>query len=165
MRLSCSPYHYKDRAVILGDSSHTMPPFYGQGLNCGWEDVRVLHELLQKHDLATALEAYSQDRHADLLAIQELALNNYTEMSTRVIDPFYRLRKAVDGLLARSLGEDRWCPLYIMVTFKDKTRYSVAKQREQWQAGIVDTVVKSVVSGGVVGAGIAGWFLYKRYNR
>ena len=85
------PYHYKDRAVILGDSAHSMVPFYGQGLNCGLEDVRVLHILLRdagvdptarppdgQEDtaLASALARYSASRHEDLVAACELAMDN-----------------------------------------------------------------------------------------
>ncbi len=85
------PYHYKGRAIILGDAAHSMVPFYGQGLNCGLEDVRVLTALL--HDagvdprtvrepddfdlrLAGALSRYSATRHEDLIAINDLAMDN-----------------------------------------------------------------------------------------
>ena len=90
-RGQAKPYHYKDRAVILGDAAHSMVPFYGQGLNCGLEDVRVLHILLRdvgvdptartldgQEDpaLARALSRYSETRHEDLVAACELAMDN-----------------------------------------------------------------------------------------
>jgi len=68
-----------------------MVPFYGQGLNCGFEDVRVLTALLQEAAvdptngrdpevfdlrLAGALSRYSESRHEDLVAINDLAMNN-----------------------------------------------------------------------------------------
>ena len=77
--------------VILGDSAHAMVPFYGQGLNCGLEDVRVLDTLLREAQvdataqvpegqedgrLATALARYSESRHEDLVAISDLAMDN-----------------------------------------------------------------------------------------
>jgi kynurenine 3-monooxygenase len=85
-----NPYHYKDRAVILGDAAHAMVPFYGQGLNCGLEDVRILTALLHEGGvdptvrdseafdlrLARALSRYSESRHEDLIAINDLAMNN-----------------------------------------------------------------------------------------
>ena len=85
------PYHYKDRAIILGDAAHSMVPFYGQGLNCGLEDVRVLTALLHEEGvrpttvqdpddfdlrLARALSRYSESRHEDLIAINDLAMDN-----------------------------------------------------------------------------------------
>lgn len=71
-----------------------MVPFYGQGLNCGLEDVRVLGCMLQKHNVSSvkasdangssegddaltkALSEYSEIRGADLEAICELAMEN-----------------------------------------------------------------------------------------
>jgi kynurenine 3-monooxygenase len=89
------PYHYKDRVILLGDAAHSMAPFYGQGLNCGLEDVRILDILLREEgveplasstnsasrsqvdeQLAKALSRYSDIRHEDLVAICDLAMDN-----------------------------------------------------------------------------------------
>ena len=76
--------------IVLGDAAHSMVPFYGQGLNCGLEDVRILSALLDaegvtsalpisnSHDrrLSDALQRYTDTRHADLIAICDLAMDN-----------------------------------------------------------------------------------------
>lgn len=93
--MQANPYHYKDRVIILGDAAHSMVPFYGQGLNCGLEDVRILTSIMLSHnvegtvaldqdshgewvdgDLAAALGDYSKTRHEDLVAICDLAMQN-----------------------------------------------------------------------------------------
>lgn len=67
-----------------------MVPFFGQGLNCGLEDVRILSTLLNEegvhgytnhqptvdNQLSRALDRYSDSRHEDLVAICDLAMNN-----------------------------------------------------------------------------------------
>ena len=84
------PYHYRDRAILLGDAAHSMVPFFGQGLNCGLEDVRILTTLLDAESvtsvppiynsddrrLSDALQAYTDTRHEDLIAICDLAMDN-----------------------------------------------------------------------------------------
>ncbi|KAJ1310429.1 hypothetical protein OPQ81_007162 [Rhizoctonia solani] len=114
--VKANPYHYKDRAIIIGDAAHAMTPFYGQGLNCGLEDVRVLMNTLlsfgvssttsaieapsEDKRLSQALAYYSEHRHQDLVAICDLAMGNYVEMRHSVTTPIYRLRKWIDGALA-----------------------------------------------------------------
>ncbi|KZT11222.1 FAD/NAD(P)-binding domain-containing protein [Laetiporus sulphureus 93-53] len=113
MTVKAEPYHYKDRAIILGDAAHAMVPFYGQGLNCGLEDVRVLDILLRAEGvdaatrvpdgeddcLAKALARYSESRHEDLVSICELAMDNYVEMRHDVVTLGYLLCKAFDNIL------------------------------------------------------------------
>ncbi|KAK7691164.1 hypothetical protein QCA50_006267 [Cerrena zonata] len=112
--IKAKPYHYKDHAIILGDAAHAMVPFYGQGLNCGLQDVHVLAHLLKTHGvdptfrpaagdedlrLAKALQAYSDTRHDDLVSIGEFAMNNYIEMRATLTKPSFYIRKAIDNLL------------------------------------------------------------------
>ncbi|TFK42673.1 FAD/NAD(P)-binding domain-containing protein [Crucibulum laeve] len=113
-----NPYHYEDRVIILGDAAHSMVPFYGQGLNCGLEDVRILSVLLAEEGvqsdnslsyidtknaidpaLARALERYSATRHDDLVAICKLAMDNYVEMRHSVITMPYLVKKTLDNVL------------------------------------------------------------------
>ncbi|EUC66128.1 kynurenine 3-monooxygenase, putative, partial [Rhizoctonia solani AG-3 Rhs1AP] len=134
--VKANPYHYKDRAVIIGDAAHAMTPFYGQGLNCGLEDVRVLMNTLlsfgvsstvsateapsEDIQLSQALAYYSEHRHQDLVAICDLAMGNYVEMRHSVTTPIYRLRKWIDETLAGFASSLPWqslVPILAQTTF------------------------------------------------
>ncbi|RKP40140.1 hypothetical protein BJ085DRAFT_43701 [Dimargaris cristalligena] len=132
MSVKCHPYHYEDKMVIIGDAAHSMVPFYGQGMNCGFEDVEVLFSILDQHDvvakttgdgdcdrdgdLAQALAEYTEVRHRDAVAICDLAMVNYIEMRSLVTSRRYLLRKTIEGYLHRWFP--RWVvPLYTMVSF------------------------------------------------
>ncbi|PWN46410.1 FAD/NAD(P)-binding domain-containing protein, partial [Ceraceosorus guamensis] len=135
--VKAKPYHYADKAIFIGDAAHAMLPFYGQGLNCGFEDVRVLLQLIDKHSSRQRNGAdYSNTRHDDLVAICELAKNNYKEMSSKVISRTYLLRKALDTVLMSILPRSIWSSLYSMVTFSNLP-YSQARDRERRQAKVV----------------------------
>ena len=47
--IKCSPWHVEGRALLLGDAAHAIVPFFGQGINCGFEDCTCLVELLDRH--------------------------------------------------------------------------------------------------------------------
>ena len=173
--IKCSPYHFNSSAIILGDAAHAMVPFYGQGMNAGLEDVRVLFDHIDQYipsrnlDLsaqqldylrAQALTSYTNNRHVDALAINDLALRNYQEMRSDVRSPIYLFRKFVEERLyayAPSLG---WATQYSRVSFSNM-RYSEVERQAQWQArGLITTLGVSI--GGL--AGLVGWLIWK-WNR
>ncbi|SCU95386.1 LAME_0F11958g1_1 [Lachancea meyersii CBS 8951] len=139
MCVECKPYHVdQGRAIILGDAAHSMVPFYGQGMNCGFEDVKVLMRLLDAHpqDRAAVFAEYSLNRHEDLVSIIKLAKDNYKEMSHGVTSRLYLIRKKLDTLLGKWL-KDKWLPLYTMVSFKADIPYHKAILTEQRQKRIL----------------------------
>ncbi|XP_065655963.1 kynurenine 3-monooxygenase [Hydra vulgaris] len=141
------PYHYSDKVVILGDAAHATVPFYGQGMNCGFEDCLVLHEILDKTlDFKTGLEAYSKYRNPDAEALIDLSLYNYMELRAHVNSVWFTLRKKVDSFL-QFLFPNTWIPLYSMVTFT-RLRYHHVVERSKKQ----DMIVKWVVTGICVSA-------------
>lgn len=159
LSISCSQYHFKDKCLIIGDAAHAMVPFYGQGMNCGFEDVRVLLKLLEE-DEASAFERYSEVRHEDLTAIVELAKENYKEMSHKVTSKLFLLRKKVDFLLTYYF-RDKWIPLYTMVTFRTDISYSQAVARVERQ----DQILK-ILQTGVIGISFfAGWKAWRIFSK
>lgn len=108
-------------------------------MNCGFEDVLVLHEIFTKHSKAASptptqlseiLAEYTATRKPDAHAICDLAFNNYIEMRSSVVKRGYLLRKWVDGWLYYMFPS--WVPLYTMVSFT-RIRYSHAVEREARQ--------------------------------
>ena len=120
-----------------------MVPFYGQGMNAGFEDIRVLFEqflLSSDHytSLKSRLAAYSSTRVIDAHSITHLALSNYTEMSSSVISRRYLYRKQIEELLYKHFQWLGIVPLYTLVTFSPHVRYSQAQQRYEFQGRLFD---------------------------
>ncbi|KAF2691919.1 kynurenine 3-monooxygenase [Lentithecium fluviatile CBS 122367] len=154
--IKCSPYHFASSGVIVGDAAHAMVPFYGQGMNAGLEDVRVLFEFLDKYplDRARALKAYSEQRTPDAQTINDLALRNYQEMASDVKKPLYLFRKWLEETLDLYLPSAGWATQYSRVTFSNM-RYSEVQRRAQMQARILNGVVGFTLAA-FVGSGF--WF-------
>ncbi|KAF2031306.1 FAD/NAD(P)-binding domain-containing protein [Setomelanomma holmii] len=140
--IKCSPYHYGASGVIIGDAAHAMVPFYGQGMNAGLEDVRVLFEHLDAYpnDQAKALSEYSRQRTPDAHTINDLALGNYREMASDVKKPLYLLRKWTEEKLYIYVPSAGWATQYSRVTFSNM-RYAEVQKAAHRQAMILNGVV------------------------
>jgi len=140
--IKCYPW-VKNKTLLLGDAAHAIVPFYGQGMNAGFEDCRVLNELLDTFhdDWAIALPHFQQLRKPDADAIAQLALDNFIEMRDLVGDADFLLRKKIEARL-HELFPDKWIPLYSMVTFYDNIRYSEAYSKGRQQKKIMDEIMK-----------------------
>ncbi|HEY3430801.1 MAG TPA: NAD(P)/FAD-dependent oxidoreductase [Cyclobacteriaceae bacterium] len=141
--VKCYPW-VRNNTLLIGDAAHAIVPFFGQGMNAGFEDCRILNELLDKHhdDWSAVLPAFQESRKPDTDAIAQLALDNFIEMRDLVADADFLLRKKIEAKL-HELFPDKWIPLYSMVTFYDTTRYSHAYQTGQRQKKIMDEVMKT----------------------
>jgi len=138
--VKCYPWVRKN-CVLIGDASHAIVPFYGQGMNAGFEDCFVLNKLLDKFNdnWDKTLKAYQQLRKEDGDAITDLALNNFIEMRDLVADDKFLLQKKIERHL-QDAYPDKWLPLYSMVTFSD-LRYSEALEIGEKQQAIMDEVM------------------------
>ncbi|MCK0158458.1 FAD-dependent monooxygenase [Cellulophaga sp. F20128] len=119
--MKCYPWTYWDKAALVGDSAHAVVPFYGQGMNAGFEDIFVLTNLLVKHkdDWATAFEEYQKERKPNADAIAELSYRNFMEMSSKTANAAFLLQKKIEKKFA-SEHPDKWKPVYSRVTFSNK---------------------------------------------
>jgi kynurenine 3-monooxygenase len=136
--VKCYPWVREDKFALIGDAAHAIVPFFGQGMNCGFEDCSVLNGLMEKHgdDWTTILSVYQQLRKPDADAIADLALNNFVEMRDKVADPKFLLQKKIEAKL-HAKYPDKWIPAYSQVTFSPHIRYSEALRNGQKQEAIM----------------------------
>ena len=140
--IRCSPW-VKGRTALIGDAAHAIVPFYGQGMNAGFEDCFVLDDLIEQFGTINEemLAYYENLRKPDADAIADLALYNFIEMRDKVADPKFILQKKIEKKLHEQYP-DKWMPLYSMVTFSD-LRYSEALAQGMKQQAIMDEVLAS----------------------
>ena len=138
----CFPWRYQDKVLMLGDAAHAIVPFYGQGMNCGFEDCVVLNELMEKHgdNWDLIFEEFQNLRKPDADAIAELALANFIEMRDRVGNPSFLLQKKIEAWFNEKYPE-KWIPLYSMVTYSPHIRYSEALRIGNKQEAIMQSVM------------------------
>lgn len=141
--IRCTPW-VKNRTLLIGDAAHGIVPFYGQGMNAGFEDCAVLNQLLDrfKDDWTQVAPEYQRLRKADADAIAQLALDNFVEMRDLVADPEFLLRKKIEARLHEAYPT-QWIPLYSMVAFHEEIRYSEAWEMGKRQKAIMDKVMAS----------------------
>jgi kynurenine 3-monooxygenase len=138
--IRCYPWTH-GKAALMGDAAHATVPFYGQGMNCGFEDCTVMWDLMKKHNENWDLifEEYQQLRKPDGDGVQDLSLHNYHVMRDFVADPRFLLQKKIEAHFSEKYP-DKWMPLYSQVTFSH-IRYSDAWKTGQKQDAIMKKVM------------------------
>ena len=137
----CFPWTWKDKVVLMGDAAHAIVPFYGQGMNAGFEDCTIFNQLLESSDgdWNKLLRSYEKSRKPNGDAIAQLALNNFIEMRDLVGDPKFLLQKKIEARFNQKYPE-KWMPLYSMVTFSH-TPYHDALSNGKHQEKIMREVM------------------------
>jgi kynurenine 3-monooxygenase len=144
--LYCDRWQVEGRVLLLGDAAHAIVPFHGQGLNCGFEDCRLLDRLLSGAAQSDARERtaiflrFERERRPDTAAIAAMALENYQEMRDAVRSPQFARRQALAAALERSFP-GRFIPRYSMVMFHPEIAYAEAQRRGAAQQRVLDTLV------------------------
>ncbi len=116
----CSPWQRSGKTLLLGDAAHAIVPFYGQGMNAGFEDCRIFDETVDatEGDIGAAIEQFAANRIPAANAIADLALENFIEMRDSVADPMFLLRKKVEHAMHRHDPEG-YMPLYNLISFSN----------------------------------------------
>ena len=140
--VKCLPWIREDYFLLIGDAAHAIVPFFGQGMNAGFEDCTVLNGLLDEYadDWAKVLPRFQELRKPDADAIADLAVNNFTEMRSRTADPKFLLQKKIEARL-HQMHPQRWIPAYSQVTFSPQIRYSEALKNSSLQEKIMQEIM------------------------
>jgi kynurenine 3-monooxygenase len=140
--VKCFPWTFDNKIGLIGDAAHAIVPFYGQGMNCGFEDCVVLNELIEKHNhnWDSIFPEYQNLRKPDGDAIADLAIANFVEMRDKTADPKFLLQKKIEAKFSQN-HPDKWIPLYTMVTYSPNIRYSTALKEGIKQQAIMDEIM------------------------
>jgi len=136
----CSGWQAAGTVLLLGDAAHAIVPFHGQGLNCGFEDCRMLDVMLAGDAEAAVLAAFERMRRPDTDAIASMALENYVEMRDGVRAALFAQRKRLAAQLEREFP-GRFIPRYSMVMFHPEIAYAEAQRRGAQQERVLDQLV------------------------
>ena len=138
-------WHAGDGALLLGDAAHAIVPFFGQGMNCGFEDCEVLDELLAGSGArAEVFARFEELRRTDADAIADMAVENFVEMRASTADPRFLLEKEIEKRLLTELPGE-FVSRYALVTFS-RTPYRTAYKAGRIAQGIVSQLAEGVGS-------------------
>ena len=139
--MKCYPWTYEDKVALIGDACHAIVPFYGQGMNAGFEDITVLYEMMQLYgdDWKMIFSEYQKSRKPNADAIAELSYRNFMEMSSRTADAKFLLQKKIEKRFSEKYPKE-WEPLYSRVTFSHRP-YTEALAIGQKQKEIMDAIM------------------------
>jgi kynurenine 3-monooxygenase len=136
------PWSFNRKVGLIGDAAHAIVPFYGQGMNCGFEDCAEIDALISScnHDWDRIFPAYENARKPNGDAIAELSKRNFVEMSDLSGDPAFQLRKKIEAKFS-DLHPELWTPLYSMVTFSPDVPYAEALRVGDEQNRVMDKIM------------------------
>lgn len=139
--MKCFPWTFEDKVALIGDACHAIVPFYGHGMNAGFEDITILNQLIQEHgdNWERIFKEYETSRKPNTDAIAELSYRNFMEMSSKVADAKFLLQKKIEKRFSEK-HPDKWQPLYSRVTFSYRP-YAEALAIGDSQKAIMDQVM------------------------
>ena len=141
--VKCYPWAYKGNTLLLGDSSHAIVPFYGQGMNASFEDVFVFDSVLNQFegDWATVFSEFQKQRKIDADAIADLAIDNYYEMRDHVANPLFKEKRIVEMGLEKFFPTEYFSK-YSLVTFNEYIGYHEAMTKGRAQDKVLLKMVE-----------------------
>jgi kynurenine 3-monooxygenase len=113
----CTNWTFQNSVCLMGDAAHAIVPFFGQGMNSGFEDCSELLKILDSQSTWDDIfQTFNQKQRPNAEAIADMAIENWIEMSEKVADPKFLLRKKIESVLERQFPE-LFKSRYGMVTY------------------------------------------------
>jgi kynurenine 3-monooxygenase len=137
----CSSWK-KQNTILIGDACHATVPFYGQGMNAGFEDCFLLNNWInENHNLSdNNIADFLSKRYLNTSAMQDLSMANFIEMQSKTANQQFLLQKKIEEWFSNKHPE-KWMPLYSMVTFSSLDYYE-AMQKGMVQDKIMQDVMR-----------------------
>lgn len=140
--IRCNPWVHKKFALI-GDAAHAIIPFYGQGMNCSFEDVSEIDEIIETNypDWDKIFKLYQESRIINSNAIADLACKNFVEMRDLVGQPAFMHFKHIE----KDLGDhypDKFKSQYSLVSFSTEP-YSYALAQGFKNEALINYIIEN----------------------
>jgi len=129
----CYPWQAHGKVCIMGDAAPAIVPFYGQGMNSTFEDVRVFDEIHTEHqgDWTKVFKTFEDARVHNTNAIADLAIDNFYEMQDKVDDIPFIKKRGLEMKLEQTYVD--YYSKYSLVTFRPELPYEEAMKRGRAQ--------------------------------
>eukprot|EP01084_Bolivina_argentea_P091526 164762_1 len=125
--VNLNKWNYKNKILLLGDAAHAIVPFYGQGMNAGFEDCLILYNMLKEKleksnnglndmNIEKIFTEFSDHRQPSVWALSKLSLQNYVEMRSLTAKQWFIYKKKLEKML-NWYAPSLWKPIYSMVAF------------------------------------------------
>ncbi|MCU0240738.1 MAG: FAD-dependent monooxygenase [Pyrinomonadaceae bacterium] len=142
----CFPWNIEGKSLLIGDAAHAIVPFYGQGMNCSFEDCRILNQMIsaESNNWEKIFDEFTKMRKPNADAIADLAVENFYEMRDAVADETFQKKRELETKLEQTFPE--YFSKYSMVTFQADLPYSIAKEKGNAQDKLLMEICAKVES-------------------
>ncbi|STY28230.1 kynurenine 3-monooxygenase [Legionella wadsworthii] len=142
--IKCDPWYYQDQCLLIGDAAHGIVPFFGQGMNCAFEDCRILNNLLNQHhdDWKKVLPDFYKSRKENTDAVARMSMDNFHEIQIDIRDKRFNLRKRLEHELMVRYPQE-YVSKHVLVMFTN-TPYAEAQAQGDLQKKFLDKISDKV---------------------
>jgi kynurenine 3-monooxygenase len=142
--IKCDPWYYQDQCLLIGDAAHGVVPFFGQGMNCAFEDCRILNDLLDhyKEDWTKVMPSFYASRKVNTDAVAQMSMDNFHEIQTDIRKKHFNLKKQLERELMHRYPE-HYVSKHVLVMFTN-TPYAEAQEHGALQTEFLNTLCENV---------------------